>query len=309
MAEAPETTGLQAGLYVVATPIGNVEDASPRARRVLAGADMVLAEDTRRTGLLFQRLGLAAPKFLSLHEHNEDGRVPQVLAMLQQGQAVALVSDAGTPLVSDPGYRLVKAVRQAGVRVVPVPGPSAPLTALAACGLPPSPFAFLGFVPRKAGELRRLLEPYAGLPLTLVFFERKDRVARTLELAAEALQAGGDREVCVARELTKDYEEFILGSLFQRQWLPDELRGEVTVVIGPPAPGAAEPLDREAFLQLLAEEAEAGGKPREIARRTAARAPGWSAGDAYDALKELRRKPSAMPDGKPGGKPGEKPNE
>jgi len=144
-------------LFIVATPLGNTEDLSPRARRVLAAADAVLAEDTRRSGLLFQRLGLTARRFLSFHDHNEAQRLPQVLAWLAEGQSLALISDAGTPLLSDPGFRLVRAAREAGHAVVPVPGPSAPVTALSACGLPPQPFVFLGFLPRKPGEVRKTL--------------------------------------------------------------------------------------------------------------------------------------------------------
>lgn len=282
------------GLYVVATPIGNLADISRRALDVLARADLVLAEDTRRTGTLYQRLGMASPRLLSLHEHNEDGRVPQVLQALEQGQVVAQVTDAGTPLVSDPGYRLVRAARRAGHTIVPVPGPSAPMAALSACGLPPTPFTFLGFLPRKAGDVKKLFAAYGGTPATLVFFERKDRVAQTLELAAGVLSQTGEREVCVARELTKEFEEFIIGPLGDQTWLPAELRGEVTVVLGPPEKGgkmsatAAVP-DREAFMAILEREMQAGGKPREIARRAASAAPGWTVDQAYQALGELRR--------------------
>ncbi|WP_449242326.1 16S rRNA (cytidine(1402)-2'-O)-methyltransferase [Desulfovibrio sp.] len=272
-----------ARLWVVATPLGNLGDLSPRAREVLASADLVLAEDTRRAGLLFQRLGLPSKGFLSLFEHNEEARVEQVLAALSEGRSVALVSDAGTPLLSDPGYRLVRACRAAGVPVSPVPGPSAPIAALSACGLPPLPFVFLGFLPRKDGDIRRLLETYAALPATLVFFERKTRLAATLALAAKVL---GPRDFCVARELTKEFEEFIQGRLDALDALPEEFLGEITVVVGPPETPAR--LTEEALLDLLREESARGGKPREVARRAASRAPGWSAKEAYEKLSALR---------------------
>lgn len=272
-----------ARLWVVATPLGNLGDLSPRARDVLASADMVLAEDTRRAGLLFQRLGLPAKGFLSLYEHNEEARVEQVLAALAEGRNAALVSDAGTPLLSDPGYRLVRACRAAGLPVSPVPGPSAPIAALSACGLPPLPFVFLGFLPRKDGDIRRLLETYAALPATLVFFERKTRLSSTLALAAEVL---GPREFCVARELTKEFEEFIQGRLDALDALPEEFLGEITLVVGPPEASAK--TTEEALLELLREESARGGKPREVARRAASRAPGWSAKETYDKLRGLR---------------------
>ena len=284
---------LPPGLYVVATPIGNDADLSPRARDVLTRADAVLAEDTRRAGLLFRRLAIrrARPGFFSLHEHNEAGRVPQVLTMLGQGQSVALISDAGTPVLADPGYRLVRACREAGQRVTPVPGPSAPAAALSACGLPPAPYTFFGFLPRAKGQARKLLARHAATGASLVFFERKDRLAATLALAGEVL---GDREFALCRELTKVYEEFILGRLGQ---LPEnlDLLGEVTVVIGPTPLGGPEGLDDAASAQgaadldaslaaIMAEERARGGKPREVARRVAERVPGKSVKEIYERL-------------------------
>lgn len=276
-------------LYVVATPLGNDADLSPRARAVLAAADVVLAEDTRRAGLLFSRLGITRPQgrgFLSLHDHNEAGRVPQVLELLGLGKSVALISDAGTPVVSDPGYRLVRACRQAGLLVSPVPGPSAPATALSACGLPPLPYTFLGFLPRQKGQMQRLLARHAATGASLVFFERKDRLAATLEVARGVL---GDREYAVCRELTKVYEEFILGRLSRSAELPPDLLGEITVVIGPEAldsPAGADAPDGSGLAAVLAEERAKGGKPREVARRVAARVPGISLKDIYAMLLE-----------------------
>lgn len=271
-----------AHLWVVATPLGNPGDLSPRAREVLAQAGLLLAEDTRRAGLLFQRLGIPAKGFLSLFEHNEEARIGAVLAALDRGESVALFSDAGTPLLSDPGYRLVRACLEAGHRVSPVPGPSAPLAALSACGLTPQPFVFLGFLPRKDGDIRRLLETYAALPATLVFFERKTRLAKALALAAQVL---GPRQCCVCREITKEHEEFLRGRLDDLSFLPEEPLGEITVVLGPPEEQAR--ASEAGLLDVLRQELKTGGKPKDVARRAAARVPGWSAKQAYGLLAGL----------------------
>ncbi|MBU1003531.1 MAG: 16S rRNA (cytidine(1402)-2'-O)-methyltransferase [Proteobacteria bacterium] len=275
---------LPGALYIVATPLGNIGDLSPRAREVLSGADIVLAEDSRRAGLLFQRLGIKSHGFVSFHEHNEDGKRAQVLSMLAEGKSVALISDAGTPLMSDPGFTLVRACREAGLKVVPVPGPSAPLTALMACGLAPQPFTFLGFLPRKAGEQRRMFERYGASGATLVFFERKNRLQTTLQTAFEAL---GGRELSLARELTKLHEEFILGRLDALDELDIPERGEFTVVIGPPE--AEDQTTEDRMRALLVRECELGGKPKEVARRASAQAPGWTAKTAYELLLKMDR--------------------
>lgn len=267
----------QPTLWVVATPLGNLGDLSPRARGILEHADVVLAEDTRRTGLLFARAGLPKPRLRSLHEHNESSRIKAVLELLGQGRTVALVSDAGTPLIADPGYKVVRAVRDAGFPVVPVPGPAAPVVALMACGLPPYPFLFLGFLPRKPGSIRKTLTPYADLGVTLVFFERKSRVAASLATAFEVL---GSREFCLARELTKEHEQFIHGRL-SPDFDPGELLGEVTVVIGPPDTPAPSP-DREDVLHLFEQELAKGDKPKQAAKRVAEMVEGWSAKDVYE---------------------------
>lgn len=283
MSEAQATTTVRPGtLYIVATPLGNLDDLSPRARAVLSDADTILAEDSRRAGLLFQRLGIRTHGFTSFHEHNEDAKRDQVLELLDEGQSVALISDAGTPLMSDPGFTLVRACRAAGFAVVPVPGACAPITALMACGLAPQPCTILGFVPRKAGEQRRLFEKHASSGASLVFFERKNRLGATLAVAAEAL---GPREVCLARELTKTHEEFILGRLDALDELDIPEKGEFTVVVGPPAEEAR--TGESAMRSLLVFEREAGGKPKEVARRAAARANGWTVKAAYELLQNL----------------------
>lgn len=223
-------------LRIVATPIGNLADLSPRAREALLSADLIACEDTRRTGRLFQSLGAGGkdgrPPLLPLHDHNEDRQIGRVLERLEQGDAVALVSDAGTPLVSDPGFRLARAAVARNIPVEALPGPSAILAALVVSGLPPYPFTFLGFPPPKQGKRRRFFETHAELAHTVVFFESPQRAAASLADAAAAF--GEAREAAVARELTKLHEEVLRGSLAEIAAEVAErgkLRGEVTVVV------------------------------------------------------------------------------
>jgi 16S rRNA (cytidine1402-2'-O)-methyltransferase len=234
-------------LYVVATPIGNLGDISARAREILAAASAVAAEDTRHSGRLLRELGLERP-LVSLHEHNERARIAELLARLAAGERIALVSDAGTPLVSDPGYLLVAAAVAAGITVTPVPGPSAAIAALSASGLPCDRFCFEGFLPARAAARRQRLASLAAEPRTLVLYEAPHRIAECLEDLASA--CGGERRACVARELTKRYETFYRGTLMElaarARSDADLARGEsVILVAGAPAadPGAAE-LDR-----------------------------------------------------------------
>lgn len=270
-------------LWVVATPLGNPGDLSPRAREVLEGADMVLAEDTRRAGLLCQRCGVKAKRFMSFHDHNEESKLDEVLGLLNGGRTLALISDAGLPLVADPGYRLVRACRAAGIPVSVVPGPSAPVTALAGSGIAPQPFAFLGFLPRSRSDQEKTLAPFANLALTLIFFERKDRLSETLSVAHAVL---GPRELCIARELTKTHEEYLLGRLEDGVPAGVELLGEITVVVGPAEAGGV--TDREEVFRLIAEERELGGSPRDVARRVQTRTAGWTVKSIY-ALLSARR--------------------
>jgi len=218
-------------LLVVATPIGNLDDLSPRARQALADADLVACEDTRRTGLLLSRLGFKRP-LVSLHEHNERQRLPRLLDALARGETVALASDAGTPLVSDPGFLLVREAVAAGYRVEAVPGPSAVLAALVVSGLPPQPFTFGGFPPPKRGKRRTFYEHLGGLGHTLVVYESPHRLLASL---GDALEVLGDRPVAVVRELTKLHEEALRGPLSEvlaeLQARPS-LKGEYVVVIG-----------------------------------------------------------------------------
>jgi len=276
-------------LYLVATPIGNLEDVTLRALRVLREADLVLAEDTRRTRVLLDRHAIAA-RPVSLHAHNEAARTAEVLAALAAGRDAALVSDAGTPLVSDPGERLVAAAIAAGHAVVPVPGPSAVLAALAGSGLAPVPFAFLGFPPRRAGERALRFAAWRGRPETLVLFESPNRVAATLRALAEAL---GDRPACVARELTKLHEEWARGSLSAlAERFAGGARGEVTIVVGGGAPGeppagAGPPASVDERIAALVAE---GCGAREIAARLA-RETGLPRRELYARASAARRAP------------------
>ena len=219
-------------LVLAATPIGDPRDAAPRLAEELRGADVVAAEDTRRLRRLCQAID-AAPtgRVLSFHEHNESDRTPELVERLLAGERVVVVTDAGMPSVSDPGYRLVAAAVEADVRVTCVPGPSAVLMALAVSGLPVDRFCFEGFLPRKGGERATALRALADEPRTMVFFEAPHRLARTLATMAEVL--GPDRRAAVCRELTKTYEEVRRGSLSDlATWAQDGVRGEITVVVG-----------------------------------------------------------------------------
>ena len=217
-------------LTVVATPIGNLADLSARARQALERADLVACEDTRRTGKLLAHVELKK-KLVSLHEHNERARLASLIEKLEAGDEIALVSDAGTPLLSDPGYLLVRQAVAHGIVVEAVPGPSAVLTALVVSALPPHPFTFAGFPPPKSGKRRRFFERFAGLGHTVIFFESPHRLLPSLE---DALSVFGDRPAAVLRELTKLHEEALRGNLAE---LIDQLRdkkprGEYVVVIG-----------------------------------------------------------------------------
>ena len=219
-------------LFVVATPIGNLGDLSPRAQQALREVAAICAEDTRRSGQLLAHFGIATP-LVALHEHNEDAIAQRIVARLLGGESLALVSDAGTPLVSDPGFRLVRAARAAGVKVSPLPGPSALVVALSVAGLPSDRFAFEGFLPAKASARRERLQPLAAEPRTLIFYESSHRIADTL---ADMAQAFGDaRPAVLARELTKLFETVLDGSLAQLQARveadADQRKGEFVVLV------------------------------------------------------------------------------
>ncbi|MGM0552748.1 MAG: 16S rRNA (cytidine(1402)-2'-O)-methyltransferase [Pseudomonadota bacterium] len=220
-------------LWVVATPIGNLGDLSPRAGEVLGHVDRIAAEDTRHSAALLAHLGLRTP-LVSLHEHNERERVAALVEVLQQGQSIALVSDAGTPLVSDPGFRLVRAARAAGLPVRSVPGPSAPLAALAVAGLPSDRFCFEGFLPHAAGARGRRLDELLARTVTVIVFESAHRIAAA---AADLAQRAPEREVFLGRELTKQFEEHFRGAAGGLPgWLAADshrLRGEFVLILAP----------------------------------------------------------------------------
>jgi 16S rRNA (cytidine1402-2'-O)-methyltransferase len=254
-------------VQVVATPIGNLEDITLRALRVLAEADRIYAEDTRRTRVLLEHHGIAT-RAVSLHSRNEEGRIGEALERLARGEKLAIVSDAGTPLISDPGAHLVAAAAEAGFRVEPIPGPSAVLAALSVSGLRAHPFTFVGFLPRRGGGRRRLLVSHRERSEALVIFESPNRVADTLKDLIEIF--GPERKACVARELTKLHEEVVrgtLGDLSAR--FAEGARGEVTLIVeggeGVELSLAQAPLDEvELGLRLEALVRE-GRRPREIA--------------------------------------------
>ncbi len=272
-------TGL---LVLAATPIGQVADAPPRLATELAGADVVAAEDTRRLRRLCRDLGVEpGGRVVSYFEGNERARTPALLESLAAGERVLLVTDAGMPSVSDPGYRLVVAAVGAGVPVTAVPGPSAVLTALAVSGLPVDRFCFEGFPPRKAGERQRRLAGLAAEERTLVFFESPHRTAATLSAMAEAF--GGDRPGAVCRELTKTHEEVRRGPLAElAAWAADGVRGEVTLVVAG-APPAAVPADPAAWRAAVADLTDEGAT-RKDAIAEVARSAGVPKREVYDAV-------------------------
>ncbi|WP_031551275.1 16S rRNA (cytidine(1402)-2'-O)-methyltransferase [Parvularcula oceani] len=261
-----EDTPLQPGLYVAATPIGNLGDASARLLRVLRGADAVLCEDSRVTGKLLSAFGIEA-RLQPYHDHNGASVRPGILDRLEAGAALALVSDAGTPLISDPGYKLVREARARGIRIHAVPGPSAPLTALSVSGAPTDRFSFHGFLPAKTAARKSALSALADRQETLLFFETAPRLASALADIAESL---GSRTVAVARELTKRYEEVVEGDAadLAARFAESPTKGEIVLIIHPPAPDAA---PSEADIDALLREALAGHRVKDAASMVAKR--------------------------------------
>lgn len=269
-----------ATLYVVATPIGNLGDLTRRAERVLGGVDVILAEDTRRTRRLLSHLGISK-RLEAHHEHNEARAIPKLIDRLSAGAAMALVSDAGTPAVADPGYRLIGAAIDAGISVVPVPGASAVLAALVGSGLPTDRFTFVGYPPRKAGERKRFLGQLAETSGTLVLLESPRRIAATLTAAEEVL---GDRPAALAREITKLHEEFRRGSLAELSaTLEADIRGEITLCIGP-ADDVQRPTMDVAELQRRYRDKLAAGIERSVSVRQLATESGLHRREVYAAL-------------------------
>ncbi|WP_430440147.1 16S rRNA (cytidine(1402)-2'-O)-methyltransferase [Shinella sp.] len=275
---------LEPALYLVATPIGNLSDITLRALETLAGADVLACEDTRVTRVLLDRYGIVNRPY-AYHEHNADEAGPRLIAALEQGKSVALVSDAGTPLVSDPGYRLALLAIAAGHRVVPIPGASAPLAALVGSGLSNEAFFFAGFLPSKDKARRDRLAELAGVPATLLFFESPHRIAATVAAAAEVL--GEERAACICRELTKTFEEFRRGTLGELSVFYGDghtVKGEIVFVIGPPGEAAApEAEDVDRLLAALVRDMPAGKAATEAARQT-----GLPRRDLYQRLIDLK---------------------
>ncbi|HEX6940122.1 MAG TPA: 16S rRNA (cytidine(1402)-2'-O)-methyltransferase [Longimicrobiales bacterium] len=259
-----------ARLYIVSTPIGNLADTTHRAIEVLGRVDRILAEDTRRTGILLRHYGISTP-IISAHAHNEAARAAQVVDWLEAGEDVAIVSDAGTPLVSDPGARIVRKVVEAGHEAVPVPGPSAVLAALVVSGLDPEPFTFFGFLPRGGRAREARLEEIAELRHTAVLYEAPGRLVRTLRDLAE--RCGGDREAVVARELTKVHESVFRGTLAEAAayYEREAPRGEIVVLVAGRGEPSAGDRDVRAARELARELLARGERPsvavRELARR------------------------------------------
>ena len=269
-------------LYLVATPIGNLADITHRALQILKDVDLIACEDTRHTHKLLHHYGITT-KTVSYHEHNEQQRTPQLIEQLKQGNNIAVVSDAGTPSISDPGFRLVRAAIENDVPVVPVPGPSALISALIATGLPTDEFFFAGFLPSRANARRARLNELRAVPGTLIFYEAPHRLATTLKDAYEIL---GEREAAVARELTKIHEEIRRGRLSELSSYfedNDKARGEIVVLIDRNV--IAETIDKpESSIAALVDRFEQDGMDHRAALKRAARELGLSRAEAYRKL-------------------------
>ena len=280
-------------LYIVATPIGNLEDITQRALRILREVDLVACEDTRHTQKLLNHFAIET-KTISYHEHNERERADALCSLLESGKNVALVSDAGTPLISDPGFRVVNAAIEKGVTIVPIPGPVALATALAASGLPTDQFSFAGFLPPRAGARRAKLEELAAITGTLVFYEAPHRIAATL---SDALDLLGNREAVIARELTKLHEEFARGQLtdlaerFSRE---AGARGELVLMISG-ATHDQQPADLQSSSRTLAKRIEvliSEGVDAKSDLKTAARKLGLKRDEAYRLMEAQKNRRS-----------------
>ncbi len=280
---------MEPALYIVATPIGNLGDISRRATEVLQAVSTVAADDTRRTGQLLSNLGISS-SMLAYHEHSADSVAARIARTIAAGDSVALVSDAGTPTISDPGYRLVRAVQDAGLPVVPVPGACALIAALSASGLPSDRFSFGGFLPAKRDARRQRLKAIAASDATQIFYEAPHRIEEALDDLVDC--CGADREAALARELTKRFETLRRGSLGElRDWVSqdsNQARGELVVLLGP-APGDEELLDEAAMMNLLVDLADL--VPARQATKLLARHSRYSSRELYDALLKHRASP------------------
>jgi 16S rRNA (cytidine1402-2'-O)-methyltransferase len=276
---------LEAALYVVATPIGNLRDITLRALEVLAAADVLAAEDTRNTAHLLTHHGISASRLIAVHQHNERGAAEKIIALLQAGQSVAFVSDAGTPAVSDPGALLVQAVRAAGLRVIPIPGASAAIAALSAAGLAEAHFLFYGFLPNKSAARRTALQSLISHPYTLVFYEAPHRIVECVADLCAVL--GGERQIVLAREITKLFETIHACALHDADaWLlsdSNQQRGEFVVLVSGALPQAGLSVETLNTLSLLLEEL-----PLKQAVQLAAKISGANRNELYQRALALK---------------------
>ena len=275
-------------LYIVSTPIGNLEDITLRALRILKEVDVIAAEDTRHTGILLSRYDIRTPT-TSFHEHNEREKTSALLARLDNGESLALVSDAGTPSISDPGYRLVKAAREAGHRVYAIPGPSAVLAALVSSGFPTDSFTFLGFPPRKAEARRLWISQLATTPRTVLFFEAPHRLRKTLDDLASIL---GERPICVAKELTKIHELLVIQPISALLSSLNPVRGEYVIVVPPVERfvySGIQPLTDEELTDYVGRITDNAHVTRRARIAQTARQFGLSSRDVYAALERTKK--------------------
>jgi 16S rRNA (cytidine1402-2'-O)-methyltransferase len=271
-------------LYLVATPIGNLEDISARALRILRESKLIAAEDTRHSGVLLKHFGIETPQ-TSYFEHNKIHKLELILNALAEGD-VALISDAGSPAINDPGYELVKAALASGFDVRPVPGPSSPIAALTVSGLPTDSFLYLGYLPSKASERRKAVGQVSNLPYTLIFLESPHRIVDSLE---DILATLGDRQICVAREMTKMYEEYWRGPLSDavEHFKSKDPRGEFTLVISGKMKEERIVWTEEELLKAIKKELKAGKPAKEISVELAEQS-GWNKKDVYALVNQTK---------------------
>lgn len=269
-------------LYIVSTPIGNLEDITLRALRILKEVSLIACEDTRQSAKLLHHFQIATPT-ISYHEHNERDRTPQLLARLQAGESIAIISDAGTPLLSDPGFILARAAISAEIRIVPIPGPSALLSALTMAALPVNEFLFLGFMPPRSGERRKKLHDIANLTTTLICYESPHRI---VDLLADAQEILGAREAVLTRELTKLHEEALRGTLDQLfdQCSTNAPRGELVLIIAGASNEAPLAINNQSILSLVNEKMDQDQLDKMSALKLVAKAMGISKSEAYRRL-------------------------
>ncbi len=283
---------IQGKLFVVATPIGNLEDITLRALRILQEADLIACEDTRHTAKILARYKISTPRE-SYHQFNEDKRTPRLIQMLREGKKIALVSDSGTPMVSDPGYQLISSCRREGIPIIPVPGPSASITALIGSGLPSDTFFFAGYLPSRKTLRQRRLRELAGISTTLILFEAPHRLLASLEDMVAIL---GPRRATIARELTKIHEEFLHGNLSELLCLlqsRSRIQGEITLVIEGGMEKPALMQFPASIKQHLEEEIRKTGHSRNEALKAIAKQRGISRKEAYDLLNDELRSTNA----------------